>query len=208
VSPTVTVAGLAWRLAAWDTPFWVHPNRAAGRFNPPATGPVQYWSLHPLTPWAELLRGQGVTQRERLRDVRSRLWVARVRVEAMELDFAAAPELGLEPADLVADDRSACQRLGERCLAGDGPAALVVPSAALPGTRNLVIFGPRVASPFAADPVDPDLDVPTTVAAEDARPVDGLLDLVRFRGVPHAELEAWTAGRPFRLEEPPLPLPR
>src|SRR5690606_33389893 len=53
VSPTVTVAGLAWRLAAWDTPFWVHPNRAAGRFNPPATGPVQYWSLHPLTPWAE-----------------------------------------------------------------------------------------------------------------------------------------------------------
>lgn len=197
---------LAWRLAAWDTPLWVHPNRAAGRFNPPGAGPVQYWSLHPLTPWAELLRGQGLTQRERLRDVRSRLWVARLRVAAVELGFGEARAHGLEPAELVDDDRTACQRLGARCLAGDGPGALIVPSAALPGTRNLVLFGPRVASPFAADPVDADVDVPTTVAADDARPLDGLLDLVRFRGAPHAELEAWAAGRRFRLQEPPAPL--
>lgn len=197
---------LAWRLAAWDTPLWVHPNRAAGRFNPPGTGPVQYWSLHPLTPWAELLRGQDLTQRERLRDVRSRLWVARLRVAAVELGFGEARAHGLEAAELVDDDRTACQRLGARCLAGDGPGALIVPSAALPGTRNLVLFGPRVASPFAADPVDADVDVPTTVAADDARPLDGLLDLVRFRGAPHAELEAWAAGRRFRLQEPPAPL--
>lgn len=197
---------LAWRLAAWDTPLWVHPNRAAGRFNPPGTGPVQYWSLHPLTPWAELLRGQGLTQRERLRDVRSRLWVARLRVAAVELGFGEARAHGLEAAELVDDDRTACQRLGARCLAGDGPGALIVPSAALPGTRNLVLFGPRVASPFAADPVDADVDVPTTVTADDARPLDGLLDLVRFRGAPHAQLEAWAAGRRFRLQEPPAPL--
>ena len=70
------------------------------------------------------------------------------------------------------------------------PPLLRVPSAALPGTENLVIFGPRVAIPWNVEPID-ESELSVSVAAEQARPPDALLDLVRFRGEAHAGLDAW-----------------
>lgn len=196
----------AWRLAAWDTPLWVSPNRSAGRFNAEGHGPVQYWSLHPLTPWAEHLRAHGIDRVERLRDLRIRAWVGRFDLDPTRVGFAQAHEYQLDPGDLVADDYTACQHLGGRLLAEQRAVALEVPSAALPGTRNLVIFGARAASPYAVDAVD-DVDVPTTVTAEDGHSLEGLVDVVCYVGQPHAELAAWQEGRPFATPEPPTPLP-
>lgn len=47
---------IGWRLASWDTPLWVGPNRRAGRYNRLGGDPTQYLSWHPWGPWAELLR--------------------------------------------------------------------------------------------------------------------------------------------------------
>jgi hypothetical protein len=50
----------------------------------------------------------------------------------------------LEAGDLVDDDHSACQGAGSRLgFAEAEPKAWIYPSAALPGTRNVVIFGAR-----------------------------------------------------------------
>jgi hypothetical protein len=76
-----------------------------------------------------------------------------------------------------------------------------VPSAALPGTNNVVLFGERAAAPYGVDPVSP-VDVPAAITADRARPPLGLLGRVRRRGAPCAALEAWRADEPFRFVEP------
>lgn len=196
-----------WRLAAWDTPLWASPNRAAGRYNAEGDGPVQYWSLHPLGPWAEHLRAHGIDGVERLRQLRVRAWAAQFHVEPARLGFDEASRYGLDPEDLVADDHTACQQLGARLLADGEPAAMEVPSAALAGTRTLVVFGARVASPFGVAPVGK-VDVPTTVSADDGHALETLLAQVRHLGQPHAELAAWRRGETLPAPDLPTPLPR
>jgi hypothetical protein len=177
---------VAFRVSAWDEPFWVNENRGARRYNKAFTGPVQYWSLHPLTPWAEILRGQGIRAPEDVAELRQRLWVARFELEPDPVTFDAAASYGLEPQHLI-----------NFAL----PNAIVVPSAALPGTKNLVVFGPLVGSPYSAEPLSAE-DVPAAVAADHARPPDTLLPLVRHFGEPHAEYDAWSRGERYRFREP------
>lgn len=197
---------VAYRLASWDTPFWVNPNRGAARYHDALAGPTQYLSLHPLGPWAEHLRAHGIREPERLAELRLRLWAVRVVVDRVEgLGFDAAERHGLRPGDLVADDHGPCRAFADRVrLDPSAPKAWRVPSAALPGARNLVIFGPRVLSAYGAAPIDPEVDVPAAVAAERATTIEGLLGVVRHRGQRHAELEAWRRGRAYRLDEPAL----
>jgi hypothetical protein len=192
---------IGFRVSGWDEPFWVNENRWARRFNEPLMGPVQYWSLHPLTPWAEILRGQGIQTSEESAEIRQRLWVARFEVDADRVTFDTAASFGLEPEQLISDDHGACRRLGEQRLDLELPNALTVPSAALPGTENLVVFGPLVRSPYSAEPLSPD-DVPVSVAADSARPPETLLPLVRHHGDPHDEYVAWRRGDSFRFREP------
>ncbi len=65
-----------------------------------------------------------------------------------------------------------------------------------------VILEPRVAIPYGFEPID-SVDMPVTLAAAGARPPQSLLELVRRRGQPHPELEAWFRGESFELVEPP-----
>ena len=193
---------VAFRVSAWDEPFWVNENRGARRYNKAFTGPVQYWSLHPLTPWAEILRGQGIRAPEDVAELRQRLWVARFELEPDAVTFDAATSYGLEPQHLINDDYGACQAFGARRLQDFAlPNAIVVPSAALPGTKNLVVFGPLVGSPYSAEPLSAE-DAPAALAADHARPPDTLLPLVRHFGEPHAEYDAWSRGERYRFREP------
>ena len=57
----------------------------------------------------------------------------------------------------------------------------LAPSAALPGTTNLVVLEPRVLTSWSAEPVD-ELDWPGCLAAQDGRCPEGLWELVRYRG--------------------------
>ena len=155
-------AQVAYRAANWDTPLWAAPNPVAGRFNAAGSGPTQYLCLHPLGPWAEQARalerelGRRLLEPDlQLLEPSRRYWVVRLpELEIFDLGFDSAPEVGLSPLDLVDDDHSACRRAAD--VHGRAPGAVTAawryPSAALPGTFNLVFFGPRRATAFDAAP--------------------------------------------------------
>jgi hypothetical protein len=46
----------AFRHAAYDSPWWAFPNSREGRFHRAGQDTVQYLSLHPFGPAAEMLR--------------------------------------------------------------------------------------------------------------------------------------------------------
>jgi RES domain-containing protein len=194
------------RLASYETPLWAGSNFTAGRYNRANADPTQYLSLHPMTPWAELLRNEDRRTRERAVLLRYPLWAIKVELAdaPFELTFENAGEVGLAPEDLVSDDRLACQAFaaGQRGPDG-GIQAFIAPSAALPFTRNLVILDPAVATFYEAKPVGIE-DLPTAMAAQDGRCPESLWELVHYEGVetPHPALEAWRAGEEFVFREP------
>jgi hypothetical protein len=195
---------IAFRLANYETPLWSVDNFAAGRYNAADAGFTQYLSLHPLTPWAELLRSEDRHTREQAVLMRYPLWALRVQFEEppLELTFDTAGEFGLNAEDLVADDHGACRALAQAFRAG-GPKAFIAPSAALPGTKNLIVLEPRVLVPFNETPID-EIDWPGSLTSQDGRCPEGLWDLVHQRatGTKHAALEAWEHGEDFVFEEP------
>jgi hypothetical protein len=118
-----------------------------------------------------------------------------------DIEFSDAANWGIGPDDLVADDYGPCQALADRLRTDAGaPKAIRVPSAALPGTRNLVIFGERVSIPYQWTPVDA-IDVPASVVAAYARPPAELFPLIRHPGAVHAELAAWLRGEAYRFAD-------
>jgi RES domain-containing protein len=194
---------LGFRVASWDTPLRVNPNRQPGRFNYAESPATQYITLHPLASWAEYIRWHAVREPRALSEIRLGVWAIRVVVrDLLVIDYNNAESLGIRAEDLISDDWSSCQALAERLRADPrNPKVLQVPSAALPGARNIVILGPRVAIPYSFEPLD-ELDTPVTLCAAGARPPRSLLDLVRFRGEDHAEYEAWQLGDTYALIEP------
>jgi hypothetical protein len=78
-----------------------------------------------------------------------------------------------------------------------------VPSAALPGTWNLVVFGPRVLAPYLPEPIDPLADVPGAPAAVDACALGEIVGRVRpLEQRAHAAYDAWAAAEPYEFTEP------
>jgi len=197
-------AGLvaAYRLASWRRPLRTEPSRIAGRFHRMTeASPTQYLCLHPLGPWAEFLRASELRTAEQLALVRHRTWALRIDLSGLlRIGFEEAGAHGLRPGDVVSDDLRACHRLADR-LRADGAEGAIVPSAALPGTDNVVLFGERAAAPYLVEPLS-GIDVPASLTADGGRPPLGVLDRVRRRGAPHAALEAWRAGDPYRFAEP------
>ncbi|MGH2833415.1 MAG: RES family NAD+ phosphorylase, partial [Solirubrobacteraceae bacterium] len=163
---------------------------------------TQYIALHPLASWAEYIRWHDLRKPEELREIRLGVWAIRVMQDPFVLDYNSAEALGIRADDLISDDWSQCQALAERLRTNRrSPTVLQVPSAALPGARNLVILGPRVAVPYSFTPIDL-IDIPVTLCAAGARPPESLLRLVRYRGEDHPEYQAWTRGERYELIEP------
>jgi hypothetical protein len=193
---------IAYRHAKHGNPLRTEPARQAARYHTAAeSSPTQYLCLHPLGLFAEIVRANSLRQADQARHVRARTWALRLDDEGlMEIGFEKAGEFAVEAADLVDDDPTACQRLAAD-LRARGARGIVVPSAALPGTQNVVLFGPRVGSPYLLEPLA-EVDVPASITTEDGRPIASLLDRVRFRGDEHAALVAWQQGQPFEFQEP------
>ena len=195
------MATTAYRIASYGNPLRSEPSRLGGRFHSAdETSPTQYLCLHPLGPHAELMRAADLREEEQVLAVRARTWALRLELDGLtEIGFDNAGDFGIRAESLVADDHAACRRLGGH-LRGQLP-GLIVPSAALPGTRNAVLFGPRVGSPYLLESLGT-VDVPASVTAEGGRPLATLIQRVRFRGDHHSELEAWRRGTPYEFEEP------
>jgi hypothetical protein len=195
---------VAFRLANYETPLWSVPNFPAGRYNSADSGYTQYLSLHPLTPWAELLRNEDRRTRERALLMRYPLWAVRAQLERepLELKFDNARDFGLAPGDLVSDDQHNCRALAQT-FRDAGAHAFTAPSAALPGTTNLVVLEPRVLAPWNQVPLS-EIDWPGSVTSQDGRCPEGLWDVVHYRAsdAKHAALSAWENGEQFSFEEP------
>jgi hypothetical protein len=192
---------IVYRFAAYSTPLRTVPASQPGRFNRgDEDQPTQYVSLHPLGPLAELMRNADLRSAPQIQAVRMRTWALDVPLEDLpDVSFDTADLYGITPDELVSDDRDPCQAFAQK-LRTESPGA-VVPSAALPGTKNAVLFGPRVAAPYMTTPIST-LDVAASITADGGRPLTSLLERVRFVGEPHPALEAWRQKTPFEFREP------
>lgn len=134
------------------------------------------------------------------------MWALRVAEEAITtLGFDEAADWGLDPYDLVCPPQGyeRCQEVGKKLLSTAEPPMLRVPSAALPGTWNLIVFGLRVVAPYDGAVADPGLDVPAGPLAVDSRALEELVPLVRpLDDIAHAAHDAWASGQPFELVDP------
>jgi hypothetical protein len=192
---------ISYRFADYGTPLRTIPANQAARYHlGNESDSTQYLCLHPLGPLAELMRSNSLRTPDQIRAVHTRTWALEVDVADLpSIGFDNAADFGMEAADLVADERTGCQELATR-VRNELP-GIIVPSAALPGTRNAILFGSRVAAPYLTDPVS-FIDVPASITAQDGRPLLSLIDVVRFIGEPHAALQAWERRDAFTFREP------
>lgn len=101
--------------------------------------------------------------------------------------FELAEAAGFPPEALVDDDHERCRKEAQH-LAGHGARGVLAPSAALPGTTSLTLFGPRVEVAWATC-AKLSTEVPVRrIGGKGAPPAD-LLDRVRQYGDPHPDLE-------------------
>ncbi len=193
---------IAYRQAAYGSPLWTVPSRKEGRYNDGTEdSPTQYLCLHPLGPLAELMRRSNYRTPAQVKSVKTRTWALRLEGdELVEINFENAYSFGILAAELVDDDTTPCQSLASR-LRTDRVPGVVVPSAALPGTRNVVLFGAHVGMSYELEPLSP-IDIPASITAQDGRPIVSLLDVVRLEGEEQPALAAWLQGLEFEFAEP------
>jgi hypothetical protein len=200
---------IAYRCSAYPSPFWEDPNPQPGRFNRAGEAPTTYLGLHPLTPWAELLRAFDRRTPADVRGLRPVSWAARILAEPLdvvELGFDTACDYGLDPADLVSDDLGPCQDFAAELRDDpDAPKIIIAPSAALPGTPTITLLGRRVSAPYDLEPnQDPDVDTSVAPTAALGSSLLSLVELVHYRDAaePHPALAAWHAGSAYVFDEP------
>jgi hypothetical protein len=192
----------AFRHAAYDTPWWALPSSRQGRFHRAGQDTVQYLSLHPLGPAAEMLR-HNVGPSGDLDDVVLNLWTAVIDIDAVAtIDFDDCQSYGLTPDELVGEDYAVTQALGDT-VRGGGAEGMVVPSAALPGTHNLILFGVRLLHPFLWEPISAE-EVPTGHLTDGARPPAEIAGRIRWRGTPHTAAEQWQKTGSYDHFDDPL----
>jgi hypothetical protein len=111
--------------------------------------------------------------------------------------FGQIHECGLDPSAFVSDDLAKCQRLADE-LAAAGYTGVASPSAALPGSVNVTLFGPR-REMQAWDESNLLIGEYVKVRRVATTPVSrDVLMRVRHRGERHSGLEAWLEGRDVR----------
>jgi hypothetical protein len=105
-----------------------------------------------------------------LNDIKLNLWTATIDLdEVLRIDFGDGAAYGCSPDELVGDDYGPTQSLADHVRA-TGASAMIVPSSALPGTNNVIIFGVRVLHPYLWKPVPPEEVPPVTSATRPVPP--------------------------------------
>jgi RES domain-containing protein len=183
-------SGVAFRATSYDVPLWSRSNRRSGRWNIARQGCTQYACLDAEGAVAELLRYEDLRTEEEGALFSTGLWQLRVSDGAV-VDYSTfdrAEAAGFPPEALVDDDHERCQTEAS-WLQSHGARGLLAPSAALPGSVCLTLFGPRV-------PVGWDTETQLASALPVQRlttgqPPRGLVARVRFHGDPHPAYEQY-----------------
>ena len=190
------------RHAAYDTPWWASPSSREGRFHRAGQDTVQYLSLHPAGPAAEMLRhnvGPGGDPDE----VVLNLWTAVIDIDTVTtVDFQDCQTYGLMVDELVGDVYRPTQALAAAIRRG-GADAMVVPSAALPGTHNLILFGVRVLHPYLWEPISAE-EVRAGHLTDAALSASEIAGRVRWRGASHTAAEQWKKTGCYEFFDDPM----
>jgi RES domain len=193
---------IVYRATSYDVPVRVAENRRAGRWNFAHTGTAQYTCLDVEAPFAEMLRHEDLRSEAEASTYRTTLWQLRVN-EGVVVDYSSfekAEAAGFPPEALVDDDHEACQREAQR-LFSLGAGGVLSPSAALPGSVNLTLFGQRVPIRW-----DAHVQISTAIPVQrlaTGQPPQGLVSRVRYYGESHAELANYLAKGLDRLKGEP-----
>lgn len=185
----------AFRQVAVDTAPLVHaagepvPSQRSGRWHREGDGYAQYLALQPPGAWSELIRYERIRAKARAAEYVRRLWMVLVEeADVADLSsFDAYVTCGLDPR-IAVGAHDASQALADE-LRDAGYRGVLSPSAALPGTTNLTLFGERyekvLLTPLEewANP-DPQKRLACQLVAEAGPPVD-LVTLTCFVGMPH-----------------------
>lgn len=187
---------VAFRWSDYDVPLWTRPNSSALRWNRARQQATQYLSLTSEGSWAELIRSERLLTLEDLRLVSMPMWVLRVRETniADYSTFELAEAAGFPPDALVSEDYQRCQAEAQR-LRDEGFRGVLAPSAALPGSVNLTLFGRRLAVSWNHPETTLMASFVRAKQLAVGRPPDELLQAVRHRGEAHAGLAAHEAAR-------------
>jgi hypothetical protein len=190
------------RHAAYDSPWWAFPSSRTGRFHRAGSQTVQYLSLHPLGPAAEMLR-HNLGPHGDPDDIVLNLWTAEVDLaDVNRVDFDDCAAYGLTGDELVGDDYTRTQEMAD-VVRDSRASAMIVPSAALPGTHNLIVFGVRVLNPFLSTPFSPE-EIPTGHLSDRASSPAEVVPHVRWFGTPHKAVEQWKATGAYDLFDDPI----
>lgn len=186
-------AEVAFRYSNYDTPFWVRPNSEPGRWHTAGDGATQYLSTTVDGAWAELVRAEELHSEQEMALVRMPMWIVEVHVQRIAdyETFEKAEKAGFPPEALIDDDHSRCQEEGKR-LREAGFQGVLAPSAALPNSLNLTLFGPRIASTWRRRPLLAS-SIPAMRIAVGAPP-EGIVGRVRHRGEKHRLHEEFRAA--------------
>jgi hypothetical protein len=144
-----------------------------------------------------MLRHENLRTEQQTATFRTTLWQLRVS-EGIVVDYSSfekAEAAGFPPEALVDDDFERCQ-LEARRLISLGAGGVLSPSAALPGSVNLTLFGPRVPIEWSAD-ITVSSAIPAQALATGHPPV-GLVGRVRFFDEEHPELVSHLVERERR----------
>lgn len=139
-------------------------------------------------PFAEMLRGEDLATETAAATFITSLWQLRIDEGAIVdySTFELAEVTGFSAEALVEDDHERCQAEAQWLMSRNA-GGLLTPSAALPGSLSLTLFGPRVH-------VDWDATAPLASMMPAQRlitghPPTGLVARTRFYGKPHRLLE-------------------
>jgi hypothetical protein len=200
---------VCYRASSYRTPVRSrrHGPESAGRYHQPGSPATQYFSLHPLGPWAEVIRNQRCETVEDALETRIAIWAIRLDLatRATTIDFDAAyggnTLVPLSAHALTDDDPTNCRALAQAHREDHRAAKFLrVPSAALPGTENIVLLGGRRMIEYAREPMRP-IHLPAAVGAVDARAPRDLFRFVRLRGTRDPAYAAWRRGEKHEVPE-------
>jgi RES domain-containing protein len=191
---------VVFRATTYDTPLRVSPNSRPGRWSHPRDGTIaHYCALDVAAAVAEMVRSEDLKDMAEARELRVSIWELRIDEGAI-VDFSdptQTREQGFGWEDLLSDDWNECQAEGLEIIDAGGRGVLA-PSASLPGSRCLTLFGPRTEVAWKGEPRLA-IQIPARHIFR-GEPGHGVVRDTRFFGQPHPEAEGISTTRPWYFQ--------